>query len=49
MSWDERGKQRRQVLSGPDGGIKLIEHADVYALEMAMAWIDSQLTEDVVT
>lgn len=49
VSWDENGEQRRWTINGPDAAFKLIEHADLYALEMAMAWIDAQMVEDIAT
>jgi hypothetical protein len=47
VSWDESGMEQRQLLAGPPDRFKIIDHAEVYALEMAMAWIDAELTEDL--
>ena len=47
ISWDEHGVQQRHVITGPSDRFRLIDHADIYALEMAMAWIDDGLMEDL--
>lgn len=46
ISWDEQGVQHRQLLAGPSDRFKIIDHAEIYAIEMAMAWIDAELMED---
>jgi len=47
VSWDEEGKNRTQKLAGPADRFKLIEHAEVHAVEMAMNWIDAELALDL--
>ena len=47
VSWDEQGRQHHQVLAGPPDRFKIIDHAELYALEMAMDWIDSETIEDL--
>jgi len=41
VSWDEGGKQRHQVLTGPNDFFKVIDEAIQYADEIAKDWIDS--------
>ena len=41
VSWDEDGKQRRQLLTGPNDFFKIIDEAILYADEIAKNWIDS--------
>jgi hypothetical protein len=41
VSWDEDGKQRRQLLTGPNDFFKIIDDAIQYADEIAKDWIDS--------
>jgi hypothetical protein len=43
VSWDEQGQERRQLLAGPSDHFKVIDQAEIYAVEMAMAWIDAEL------
>lgn len=38
--WEEQGAPRHQLLTGPSDIFKIIDEADVYAIEMAKAWID---------
>jgi len=49
--WEEQGIQRHQQLTGPHDRFKIIEDAEIHAVEMAMAWIDVQLMQrrDAVT
>lgn len=47
VSWDEQGTKYRQILAGPPDLFKIIDHAEAYALEMAMAWIDAELMDDL--
>jgi len=47
ISWDEQGTNRHQLLAGPPDRFSIIDQAEVYALEMAMAWIDAELMEDL--
>ena len=40
--------QQRHVITGsPTGTRPAIDHADIYALEMAMAWIDDGVIDSV--
>ena len=43
VSWEEEGIKRIQLLAGPADRFKLIDQAEVYAVEMAMAWIDAEV------
>jgi hypothetical protein len=47
VSWDEQGKERRQLLAGPSDRFKIIDQAEIYAVEMAMAWIDAEVVGDL--
>jgi len=47
VSWDEQGKERRHLLAGPSDRFKVIDQAEIYAVEMAMAWIDAELMDDL--
>lgn len=47
VSWDEQGQQHRQVLDGPPDRFKIIDQAEIYALEMAMEWIDTEMMENL--
>ncbi len=47
VSWNEQGTKYRQIITGPPDRFKVIDHAETYAFEMAMAWIDCQLMEDL--
>lgn len=47
VSWDEQGTNQQQTLAGPPDRFKIIDQADIYAVEMAMAWIDAELTDDL--
>lgn len=40
ICWEEEGIERRQSLVGPSDRFKLIDLAEIHAIEMAMAWID---------
>jgi hypothetical protein len=40
VSWEEQGARRHQLLTGPSDIFKIIDEAEVYAAEMAKAWID---------
>ena len=46
ISWDLQGSSQRCVLTGPADRFTLIEHAETYALEMAIAWIDDGEMQD---
>jgi len=43
VSWEEEGIKRIQLLSGPSDRFKVIDQAEVYAVEMAIAWIDAEV------
>jgi len=43
VSWEEEGIKRIQLLAGPSDRFKLIDQAEVYAVEMAMTWIDTEV------
>jgi len=45
ISWEELGKQNHQRITGLNGFFKVIDEAQTYAIEMAKAWIDAQVTE----
>ena len=47
VSWHEQGQVRRQLLAGPSDRFKIIDEAEIYAVEMAMAWIDAELVDDL--
>jgi hypothetical protein len=47
ISWDEGGGKQHQTLAGPNDRFKIIDEAEIYALEMAMAWIDAECVEDL--
>jgi hypothetical protein len=47
VTWDERGTQRRQLLAGPTDRFKIIDEAEIYAVEMARAWIDAELIDNL--
>jgi hypothetical protein len=41
--WEEYGKRRHQRLKGPDDRFKIIDQAQLYAIEMAKSWIDKEI------
>jgi len=47
VSWDEEGKHLHTLLSGPKDRFKIIDHAEIYAVEMARTWIDAELIVDL--
>ena len=47
VSWHEEGQQHRQILAGPSDRFTIIDQAEIYALEMAMEWIDTEMVEDL--
>ena len=47
VAWEERGVQRRQQLAGPNDVFKILDDAEIYAVEMAKGWIDGQLRRSV--
>jgi hypothetical protein len=40
--WDEGGERHHQTLIGPNNYFKSIDEAEIYAVDMARTWIDSQ-------
>lgn len=42
VAWEENGRQNHQRLTGPNGFFKIIDEAQIYAIEMAKSWIDAQ-------
>jgi hypothetical protein len=47
VTWNEQGTQRRQLLAGPIDRFKIIDEAEIYAVEMARAWIDAELIDNL--
>jgi len=45
--WDEQGTRSRQVLTGLSDYYKIIDEAEIHALEIARAWIDAELADDL--
>ena len=45
VSWDEQGKPCHKLLTGRSDYFKIIDEAEVYAVEMAKAWIDVELVD----
>jgi len=41
--WEEYGTRRHQRLTGPDDRFKIIDQAELHAVEMAKSWIDEDL------
>jgi len=41
--WEEHGERRHQRLKGPDDRFRLIDEAQLYAVEMAKSWINDEL------
>ena len=46
--WDVQGTQQCQLLTGPNDRFKIIDQAETYAVEMAKAWIDAELADDLI-
>src|SRR5215471_19849774 len=46
VSWEGRTKCH-QLLTGPIGYFKIIEEAEIYAVEMAKTWIDANHAEQI--
>jgi len=42
VSWDAHGQQYHQLIAGPNDLFKIIEEAEIYAVEMAKSWIDAE-------
>lgn len=47
ISWGEQGTERHQILAGPADRFKIIDQAEIYALEMAKAWIDAECVDNL--
>jgi hypothetical protein len=47
VSWEEQGAARHQLLTGPSDIFKIIDEAEVYAAEIAKAWIDVEFVDDL--
>jgi hypothetical protein len=45
--WDVRGTRQQQLLTGPNDRFKIIDQAETYAIEMAKAWIDAELADNL--
>jgi hypothetical protein len=44
--WEREGSKFHQLLRGPVGYFKIIDEAEIYAVEMAKTWIDAESMED---
>jgi len=49
VSWERGGTQLHQLLEGRVGYFKIIDEAEIYAVEMAKTWIDAESGEDLTT
>ena len=47
VSWEEQGAPRHQLLTGLSDIFKIIDEAEVYAVEMAKVWIDVEFVDDL--
>ena len=47
VSWDDHGKQQHQLMAGPNDLFKIIDEAEIYAVEMAKSWIDAELIDNL--
>jgi hypothetical protein len=45
--WEERGALQHQLLTGLHDRFKIIDQAETYAVEMAKAWIDAELIDNL--
>ena len=45
--WNRGGTEFHQLLTGPVDYFKVIDEAEIYAVEMAKTWIDAESTEDL--
>jgi hypothetical protein len=45
--WDEPDASRHQLLTGPSDVFKVIDEAEVYAVDMAKSWIDVEFEDDL--
>jgi hypothetical protein len=46
ISWDDEGRTRHQSVTGLGDYFKIIDQAELNAVEVAMAWIDAELAKD---
>jgi hypothetical protein len=49
VSWGQGGTECHQLLKGSLGYFKIIDEAEIYAVEMAKTWIDAESGEDLTT
>jgi hypothetical protein len=49
VSWEEQGALRHQLLTGRSDVFKIIDEAEIYALEMAKAWIDVEFAQHLTS
>ncbi len=47
VSWREEGTECHQTLAGPPDRFKIIDEAEINALEMAKAWIDGERIDNL--
>jgi hypothetical protein len=45
VSWEAAGATCHQLFTGPVGYFKIIDEAEIYAVEMAKTWIDAESVE----
>ena len=46
VSWNEHGIPRHQLITGLNDYFKIIDEAEINAVEIAKAWIDLALADD---
>jgi hypothetical protein len=42
VSWNDHGRERHELLAGPPDFFKVLDEAEIYAVDMAKAWVDAQ-------
>ena len=47
VSWNQEGTEFHHLLTGPVGYFKIIDQAEIYAVEMAKTWIDRETAKDL--
>ena len=47
VSWNQRGSEFHQLLVGPVGYFRIIDEAEIYAVEMAKTWIDAEWAQEL--
>jgi hypothetical protein len=47
VSWYQEGTEFHHLLTGPVGYFKIIDRAEIYAVEMAKTWIDRETAKDL--